>query len=121
MSIRNYRDLRVWQNGMDLVEGIYRMTANFPRHVIYGLSSQMRRAAISIPSNIAEGHVKSGGREYQRHISIALGSLAELQTQIEIAGRMDYLTHEHEDHLLDQTVSLSRQLFALRNALLDQR
>ncbi len=118
MGILNYRDLRVWQAGMNLAEEIYRSTQTFPRTETYGLASQMRRAAVSIPSNITEGHTKESTKEYLRHISMAQGSLAELQTQIEIAGRLDYLTADQTGGLLDSTVSLARQLYALRNGLL---
>jgi four helix bundle protein len=118
MAIQSYRDLRVWQVGMDLVEKVYRLSADFPAREVYGFASQMRRAAISIPSNIAEGHTKENTREYLHHLSVSQGSLAELQTQIEIAGRFVYLAPEQVSQVLDQTVILAKQLFALRNALL---
>jgi four helix bundle protein len=102
---------------MDLVEEVYRLTLSFPRHEIYGLTNQMRRAAVSIPSNIAEGHAREGTGEYLNHVSIAQGSLAELQTQIEISGRLQYLTTEQMTQSLDHAASLARQLHALRNAL----
>lgn len=103
---------------MDLVEWVYRDSADFPKREVYGLASQMRRAAVSIPSNIAEGHTKEGSKEYLYHLSVAQGSLAELQTQIEIAGRLGYLIPDQVNGTMDLTVSLARQLYALRNALL---
>jgi len=81
------------------------------------LTNQLRRAAVSIPSNIAEGHTREHTKEFLNFISIAQGSLAEMQTQIEIAKRLKYLSEEITDRLLDQTVSLSKQLYSLRNAL----
>ena len=120
MGILNYRDLRVWQAGMNLAEEIYRSTQTFPRTETYGLASQMRRAAVSIPSNIAEGHTKESTKEYLRHLSMAQGSLAELQTQIELAGRLVYLTADQTSGLMDSSVALVRQLYALRNGLLRQ-
>jgi four helix bundle protein len=117
MTINSFRDLRVWQAGMDLVEAIYRCTQNLPQQEMYGLGAQMRRAAVSIPSNIAEGHTREFRKEYMYHLSIAQASLAELQTQIEIARRLSYLDQEVASCALDQTVSLSRQLYSLRNAL----
>jgi len=120
MGILSYRDLRVWQAAMDLVEWVYRESGPFPQREVYGLSSQMRRSAVSIPSNIAEGHTKESTKEYLRHLSMAQGSLAELQTQIEIAARLQYLTPDQSGGLMDQTVSLARQMYALRNALLKQ-
>jgi four helix bundle protein len=117
MTINSFRELRVWQAGMDLVETIYRCTQAFPQQEMYGLVSQMRCSAISIPSNIAEGHTRESSKEYLYHLSVAQASLAELQTQIEIARRLDYQDQQKTNHVLDQLTSLSRQLYALRNAL----
>jgi four helix bundle protein len=117
-GILSYRDLRVWQSAMDLAEKVYLLTQAFPQRETYGLSSQMRRAAVSIPSNIAEGHTKESTKDYLYHLSIAQGSLAELQTQIELSGRLLYLTSDQVTGLKDATVALARQRYALRNALL---
>jgi four helix bundle protein len=76
---------------MELVEIIYRLTQNFPKHEIYGLTSQIQRAAVSVPSNIAEGHTREHTKEFLHHLSIAQASLAELETQLEIAARLNYL------------------------------
>lgn len=116
-SVGNYRELRVWQQGMTLVEQVYRLTREFPSQEVYGLTAQMRRAAVSIPSNIAEGFVRESTREYLQHISVAQASLAELETQMEIAARLELLPQELASRFFDAAVSLSRQLFALRNAL----
>jgi four helix bundle protein len=118
MTINNFRDLRVWQLGMDLVETIYRLTQAFPSNEVYGLTSQVRRCAVSIPSNIAEGHTREHSKEYLYHLSVAQGSLAELQTQIEIAHRLEYLSNEQAQQVLEQALSLTRQLYSLRNALM---
>ena len=117
MAINNFRDLRVWQAGMDLVENVYLLTRSFPADEKHGLTSQMRRAAVSVPSNIAEGHTREHTNHYLYHLSVAQASLAELQTQIEIAGRLHYLSPEGVSRILEDAVALSRQLFALRNAL----
>ena len=118
MTINNFRDLRVWQLGMDLVEMIYRCTQAFPQQEMYGLISQMRRSAVSIPSNIAEGHTREHSKEYLYHLSVAQGSLAELQTQIEIARRLEYLSNDQAQQISEQALSLTRQLYSLRNALM---
>lgn len=89
--VQSYRDLRVWQVSMDLVELIYEQTAALPDEERYGLSSQMRRAAVSIPSNIAEGHTRTSSKEFLHYLSIAQASLAELETQLEIAVRLNDL------------------------------
>jgi four helix bundle protein len=117
MAISSFRGLRVWQAGMDLVEKVYKLTQGFPTQEAYGLTSQMRRAAVSVPSNIAEGHTREHTKEYLHHISIAQASLVELQTQTEIAGRLHYLSPEAVNQMLEQEVSLSRQLYALRTGL----
>ncbi|HEX6513515.1 MAG TPA: four helix bundle protein [Chloroflexota bacterium] len=112
-----YRDLRVWQAGIDLVELIYRATNDFPPSEVYGRSSQMRRAAVSIPSNIAEGHARDHLAEYIHHLSIAQGSLAEVTTQVEIAIRLTYLTSEEAAELLNQLESLGKQLHKLHTSM----
>jgi four helix bundle protein len=116
-TIRSFRDLRVWQAAMDLVEQIYLVTRKFPKHELYGLTSQMQRAAISIPSNIAEGHTRAHSKEYLQHLSIARGSLAELQTQLEIALRLKFCSVNEITQLITQADSLGKQLYMLRNAL----
>ena len=117
MTINSFRDLRVWQSGMELVVQVYRLTQSFPREEQYGLTSQMRRAAVSVPSNIAEGHARESSKEYLNHLSIVQGSLAELQTQIEIAGLLDFAEAAAAQPILELSASLSRQIFALRNAI----
>jgi four helix bundle protein len=102
---------------MDLVEHVYRVTREFPKHEIFGLTSQMRRAAVSVPANIAEGHTREHRKEYLHHVSVAQASLAELETHCEIAGRLGYCSSKQIEQLLDKTVSLGKQLYALRNAL----
>jgi four helix bundle protein len=120
VAISSYRDLRVWQAGMDLVEDVYRMTAAFPQAEVYGLASQMQRAAISVPSNIAEGHTRSYTREYLHHVAIAHASVAELETQIEIAVRLGYVGGAEAASLIASADALSRQLNALRAALAER-
>jgi len=115
--ISHFRELRVWQRGMELVADIYRTSGGFPRDEIYGLTSQLRRAAVSVPSNIAEGHTPESTKEYLNHLSIAQASLAEMETQLEIALRLGYLDSATVMPLLAQAVALGKQLYALRDAL----
>ena len=121
MQIRSFRDLRVWQGGIEIVQAIYAITESFPRHELYGLSSQIQRATVSIPSNIAEGHARESTKEYLQHISIAQASVAEVETQLEIAKRLGYISSDHCDVLSDQLSQLGKQLYALRNALLNSK
>lgn len=118
MVVKSFRDLRVWQAAMGLVTAVYRLTATFPKHETYGLASQIQRAAVSIPSNIAEGHAREHLKEYLHHLSIAQGSIAELETQFEIAARLNYISPEDLLGILGALASLGRQLYALRNSLL---
>lgn len=90
MPVQSYRDLDAWKLGVDLVVAVYDLTKRFPREELYGLTSQLRRAAVAIPSNIGEGQ-QQGGRIYLRHVVIALGSLAEVETQLEIARRLNFI------------------------------
>ena len=115
-KIRSFRDLRVWQMGMDLVEETYRLTQDFPKDELYGLTGQMRRAAVSIPSNIAEGHAREYLKEYLQHISVAQGSLAELQTQAEIGTRLGYIDRDRFRAFDDFACVLQAAFYALRNA-----
>jgi len=116
-EIRDYRDLRVWQVAVDLVERIYDVTRPFPRHEMFGLAGQMQRAAVSVSANIAEGHTREYTKEYLKHISVARGSLAEVQTLLEIAARLGYISRDECQQVLDEAFALGRQLTTLRNAL----
>src|SRR2546421_12488671 len=104
--VKSYRDLRVWQASMDLVEVIYQLPRDFPKHERSALCSQMQRAAVSIPSNIAEGHTREHIKEYLHHLSMAQASIAELETQLEIAARLGYISHEQFNQVFDFTQSL---------------
>jgi len=115
--ITSYRDLRIWQLGVGLVEEVYRATRAFPRSELFALTSQMQRAAVSVPANIAEGQVRGYAGEYLHHLAIAHGSLAELLTHIEIARRLGYLPDTQATALAGKAESLSRQINALRAAL----
>jgi four helix bundle protein len=91
MSKASYRDLKVWQMGMDLTVFVYRLTESFPRHEQFGLAQQLRRSAVSIPSNIAEGHGRRAGRQRYNFLEIAMGSLFELETQLELSRRLELI------------------------------
>jgi len=92
-DIRNHKDLNVWKKSIDLVDIIYKITKSFPKEELYCLTSQIRRSAISVPSNIAEGAARSSKKEFIQFLYIALGSLSELETQIIIANRQGYLNN----------------------------
>jgi len=115
--MKSFRELRVWQAAMNLVEKIYSITRRFPKEETYGLTSQVRRAAVSIPSNIAEGHTREHLKEYLHHLSMGQASLAELETQLEIALRLKYILPNQLKELLNDISSLGKQMYSLRNAL----
>lgn len=116
-QIRSFRDLNVWQKGIDLVKKIYKETKDFPKEEIYGLTSQLRRAAVSIPSNIAEGHIRQHRAEFKQFLSVALGSLAELETQIVISRELEYITTEASQNLIEQVSSLGKMIRGLMKKL----
>jgi four helix bundle protein len=117
VAVRNYQDLIAWQKAMDLVQAIYKITATFPKEEIYGLSSQLRRAAISIPSNIAEGQGRKSKAEFLHHLSIAYGSLREVETQLLIAHRLAYLQQSELNGLMAAAAEIGRLINGLTNAM----
>ena len=108
--MQTHKDLEVWRLGMDLVEEIYKMTKSFPKSELYGLTSQMRRAAVSIPSNIAERAARKGNAEFLQFLYIALGSISELETQVLISIRLKYL---NDRSLLDAITLLNKKMINL--------
>lgn len=116
IKIRSYKDLVAWQKSILLTDRIYDVTESFPNHEFYGLRSQIRRAAVSVPSNIAEGSVR-GKKEFLHFINIARGSLAEVETQIIIAARRNYITKSEVDEIELTAAELSRILMGLLKSL----
>lgn len=117
MSIQSYRDLDVWQKAMDLVTLCYQSAERFPKTETYGLATQMRRAAVSVPANIAEGQGRSHTKEFMNHLSIAYGSLMELETHLQIAGRLQYLDDCSMKDLLARTAEIGRMINGLLQSL----
>jgi len=113
----DHKDLDAWKKGVDYVVEIYEATKVFPKDEIYGLTCQLRRAAVSVPSNIAEGMARSSDKDTIRFIYVALGSLAEVETQIIIAGKLNYLAQDVSVLLLDDTKLLRKMLIGLMKYL----
>ena len=109
----HYKDLIVWQKAMDLTTEIYRLTKNLPKDELYGLTNQLRRAAVSIPSNIAEGNARTSTGDYVRFLSIARGSTAEVETQLLICVRLEYLTQEDIESALKLCDETGRMLTSM--------
>ncbi|MEO8010329.1 MAG: four helix bundle protein [Dokdonella sp.] len=117
--VESYRDLVAWQKAMNLVQGIYEATVELPTSEKFGLLSQLRRAAVSIPSALAEGHARASTREFSHYISIARGSLAEVETQLLISKRLGFMRAGRVEDLLSQCDEQSRILRGLRKSLDD--
>ena len=121
MTVKNYRDLKVWQKAMDLVIVGYDLARQFPQSELYGLVSQIQRAAVSIPANIAEGHGREHLGDYLHHLSMANGSLMELETHFLLAGRLGYLKEQQVNSVLDLTAEVGRMLAGLTKSLNNSR
>ena len=117
MGISHYRDLVVWQRSMVLVERIYQITVDFGIDERFGLMAQLRRAAVSVPSNIAEGNARRSALDYARFVSMALGSIAEIETQLEIAARLELLQREVAEELLSECKEIGKMLLTLDRKL----
>ena len=111
---KGFRDLIAWQKGMELTEMVYKITSSFPKEELYGITSQMRRSAVSIPSNIAEGQLRNSRKEFIQFLSIALGSCAELSTQLELSKRLRYLTESDFERISEVIYEVMKVLHGLR-------
>ncbi len=121
VPITSYRDLKVWQKAIDLVASAYRATADFPKREVYGLASQLQRSAVSVPANIAEGHGRDHLGDYLHHLSVAYGSLMELETHFIIGGRLGYLADADLQSLLKDTDEIGRMLSSLKRSLRERQ
>lgn len=117
MHVRHYRDLMVWQKAMDFVVDVYSLAREIPSTERFGLMQQLQRAAVSIPSNIAEGHQRRSRKEYLRFLSIARGSLAEAETQIMLLARLDYTSPNRARNALFRADEIGRMLRSLEKRL----
>ena len=120
-EIQSYRDLRVWQKGMDLAEACYSITKEFPKEEMYGMSSQIRRAAASIPANISEGYGREYRAEYVQFLRIAQGSLKELETHLILSVRVKLTTSQAVNPILTECESLGKMLRSLIRSLGGQK
>lgn len=117
MAKSGYRQLLVWQKGMEITRAIYHLTLAFPKHETFGLSSQLQRAAVSIPANLAEGHTRETTKDYLRHVVIAHGSLAELETLLLVARDLQYAEGNAIDRLRELCDAKGKMLASLRRRL----
>jgi four helix bundle protein len=117
MAVQSYRELIVWQRAIDLVEKVYRATESFPKTETYQLTSQVRRAAVSVPSNIAEGQGRRTTKDFLHFLGIAYGSLCELETQIILAIRFEYLTQTSAEPVFELSAEVGRLINGLVRSL----
>lgn len=115
--MHNFRKLQIWIDGMNLVDDIYNATDKFPKHELFGLASQMQRSATSIPSNIAEGSGKSSNKDFVRFLSISVGSLFELETQVLIAERRGYIDNSQTQDLQNKIIRLEKMINTFKEKL----
>ncbi|MFH1664630.1 MAG: four helix bundle protein [Candidatus Omnitrophota bacterium] len=115
--IENFKDLRIWQESIVLVEGVYAASKGFPKEELYGITSQMRRSAVSIPSNIAEGFMRKHPKEFKQFLFIALGSAAELETQLTISANLGYLDKSKMGQLAENIDKINRMIMTLAKKL----
>lgn len=118
MSVSSYRDLEVWKKSIQLVKITYALTKEFPKEELYGLTNQIKRAAISIPANIAEGRNRNTKKEFLNFLKISYGSLAELETHVIIAFELEYCSQNTLDNILAMTAEIGRMINGLRKSLL---
>ena len=121
MPVNTFRDLFVWQKAVQLVTQIYITTKSFPKDETYGLSSQIRRAAVSMPSNIAEGFSRSSSADFARFLEISIGSLFEVQTQLQIALNLKYINQEAFNSLYESSREIERMLIALKKSIKEKK
>ena len=117
MTVKKYQDLVVWQKGMELAKLCYLLTGTFPREELYGLTSQIRKAAASIPANVAEGNARAHTKEYLNHLSIARGSLAEVETFLILSCEVGFLQRDALEEILPLCDEIGRMLAGLRTSL----
>ncbi len=115
--MHNFRKLQIWIDGMNLVDDIYNATDKFPKHELFGLASQMQRSATSVPSNIAEGSGKSSNKDFARFLSISVGSLFELETQVLIAERRGYIDNSQSQDLQNKIIRLEKMINTFKEKL----
>lgn len=115
--MHNFRELKIWQRSMDLAEVVYRTVNSFPKEEIYGLSSQLRRCIVSIPSNIAEGAGRGTNKQFKQFIQISMGSCNEVETQLELAYRFNYITKDVLDTIISETRQVYKMMQSFHNSL----
>ena len=121
MGMHNFRELKIWQRSIDLAESIYKLTERFPREERYGLSSQIQRSAVSIPSNIAEGAGRATNKQFKFFLEMAMGSCNEVQTQLELSGRFRYVEKDVLQTVSDEALQIYKMILSFYNSLKEEQ
>ena len=116
-KIKNFKDLKIWQKGIELTKSIYQLSGNFPYEEKFGITGQMRRSSISVPSNIAEGFMRQHNKEYKQFLYISLGSLAELETQVILSEELGFVEKIHIQSILSNIQELNKMIMGLIKCL----
>jgi len=119
MGMHNFRKLKIWQRAMDLAESIYILTECFPREEKFGLSSQLKRCAVSVPSNISEGAGRGTNRQFRHFLEMSMGSCNEIQTQVELSFRFKYIDRQALDNIMDEAIQIYRMILSFYKSLKD--
>lgn len=117
MGMHNFRELKIWQRSINLAVDVYALTGEFPKEEVYGLSQQLRRSAVSVPSNIAEGAGRGSNAQFKYFLEISMGSCNEMQTQLELSLRFNYISREKADVILDEAYQVYKMILAFYNTL----
>jgi four helix bundle protein len=117
MGMHNFKELKIWQRSMSLAEEVYKITADFPKEERYGLTSQLKSCAVSVPSNISEGAGRGTNKQFKYFLEISMGSCNELQTQLELSKRFNYITQEPADKIIDEVFQVYKMILAFYKTL----
>ena len=120
MGMHNYRELKIWQRSMDFVVKVYEVSKNFPKEERYGLTAQLRSCVISVPSNISEGAGRGTNRQFKRFLEFSMGSINEVQTQLELAHRVSYMSAQIYEPLIDEALQIYKMILGFYNSLKDE-
>jgi four helix bundle protein len=120
MGMHNYRELKIWQRSMEFVVRVYEISASFPKEERYGLTAQLRGCIVSVPSNISEGAGRGTNKQFKRFLEFSMGSINEAQTQIELAFRVNYLSKETYESIIDEALQIYKIILAFYNSLKDE-
>ncbi|HNX88963.1 MAG TPA: four helix bundle protein [Paludibacteraceae bacterium] len=117
--MKTHHDLTVWKKSIDFVTTVYKITEEYPKTEIYGLTNQVRRAVVSVPSNIAEGAARTSKKEFSHFLSISLGSISEVETQLIVSRNLNYITNEQLENLLSELIEIRKMIIGLKKTMSD--